>query len=64
MSADTEFHGKRFYPAAFFFKTLHDQPDKVAETCRVLNGLSEVQQKAVEFLVDDRVAEQAFFSQH
>lgn len=60
MSADSEFYGKPFYPAAFFWRSLCDEPEKVASACRVLNSLTEEQRKAVDYLVNDRVRQYEF----
>ena len=55
----TEFHGKKYYPASFFWKNCSGKEiEKVQAVCRILNKLTPEQIEAVEYLVRDRELQQ------
>ena len=54
MDANDEFKGAKFHPDSFFWKTCHQEPEKVARVCRILNALTPEQIEAVKFFADDQ----------
>jgi hypothetical protein len=44
----------KYIPSSFFWKTQHQEPEKVQQVCTVLNTLTKEQIEAVEFYAQDQ----------